>query len=82
MSLARAPSDIDVAEVVGLFEGRDGVLDCVADPAVCLLEPGCRLRRKLMAAEQAFYDSLAGTTLDELIRRPVADRGVARLPTN
>lgn len=78
--LAQLPADIDVADVVGAFEGRQGVLECVAEPQVCVLEPGCRLRRKLIAAEAAFYDELAGTTLADLVARPRPSTGLARLP--
>jgi Rrf2 family nitric oxide-sensitive transcriptional repressor len=77
--LAVAPDALDVADVVAHLEGRGGVLACVAEPAVCVLEPGCRLRRKLMAAEDAFYAALAGTSVADLVRRPRATDGLARL---
>ncbi len=79
--LAMAPEDIDAAAVVGDFEGRNGVLECVVEPTVCVLEPGCRLRRKLMAAEAAFYAVLEGTTLADLVAKPSASSGLAQLPT-
>ena len=64
--LAEDPEVIDVGEVIERLEGREGGLDCVATPKVCVLEPGCRLRRKLMEAEAAFFDALRGTTVAEL----------------
>lgn len=80
MELARAPAAVDVGEVVARLEGRDGVLECVADSSVCVLEPGCRLRRLLISAEQAFYDALTGSTLADLVHRPHPRHGLARLP--
>src|SRR5262245_49523080 len=50
--LAREPASITVAEVVEAFEGRQQVLECLAQPEVCVLEPGCDLRRLLIKAEQ------------------------------
>jgi len=79
MRLAVAAESIDVAAVVGAFEGREGVLECVAEPTVCALEPGCRLRKKLIAAEAAFYRELQGTSLADLVRTPRAGSGLARL---
>ena len=80
--LTADPARLDVATVIGAFEGREGVLECVAEPTVCVLEPGCRLRRKLMAAEAAFYRELEGTTLADLVQRPRAGTGLSRLPLN
>src|SRR2546423_9726938 len=42
--LKRKPADVRVGDVVAQLEGRNGVLACVEDPAVCVLEPGCMLR--------------------------------------
>jgi Rrf2 family nitric oxide-sensitive transcriptional repressor len=64
--LAADPATITVAEVVAAFEERSGVLECVERPAVCVLEPGCRLRRLLIGAEEAFYRALAGQTIADL----------------
>jgi Rrf2 family nitric oxide-sensitive transcriptional repressor len=57
-----------VADVVAHFEGRRNVLPCVLEPKACVLEPGCDLRRLLIGAEAAFYEALAGTTIDQLAR--------------
>lgn len=69
VELTRDPGDIRVKEVVEEMEGRHGILDCVPQPEVCPLEPGCRLRRLLITAEDAFYDALADTTIGDLCRR-------------
>lgn len=69
VELARPAAEIGVAAVVGRFEGRRQVLECVQQPSVCVLEPGCDLRRLLIAAEQAFYDTLGDVTVADLVRR-------------
>lgn len=69
VQLARSPVEITVREVVERFEGRTGVLDCVGQPSVCPLEPGCQLRRLLIRAEAAFYDSLAQVKIADLCHR-------------
>ena len=65
----RVPAEqIRVDRVVGEFEGRNGVLACVAEPTVCVLEPGCVLRHALIDAENAFYDTLSKLTIAGAIR--------------
>ncbi len=66
IALSANPDELTAGAVIAAFEGRKGVLDCVLSPEVCVLEPGCRLRRGLMAAEAAFYDVLDALTLTEL----------------
>lgn len=68
VTLAADPDELTAGAVVAAFEGRAGVLDCVLSPEVCVLEPGCRLRRGLIDAEAAFYDVLDGLTLSDLAR--------------
>jgi Rrf2 family nitric oxide-sensitive transcriptional repressor len=77
--LATDPATLRVDEVVAAFEPRQGVLDCVLHPAVCVLEPGCDLRRLLIDAEQAFYDVLAGRTVAELVARRPRRGGIHNL---
>ena len=66
VSLAKRPEQIIVREVVESFEGRDTVLECVDSPDICPLEPGCKLRRLLMRAEDAFYGAMSETTIADL----------------
>jgi len=72
--LGRRAEEIAVSQVIADFEGRNGVLPCVGDPAVCVLEPGCVLRNLLMKAETAFYGTFDGVTLADLIKGNVAQR--------
>jgi Rrf2 family nitric oxide-sensitive transcriptional repressor len=70
--LAKLPEQINVADVVADFEGRAGVLPCVSEPEVCVLEPGCLLRTMLMQAESAFFAVLRKATIADLVRAPAA----------
>ena len=66
--LTRKPSEILIREVIEAMEGANGILACVNDPTFCPMEPGCQLRRVLMTAEAAFYESLATVTVADLFR--------------
>jgi Rrf2 family nitric oxide-sensitive transcriptional repressor len=79
ITLARAPSSVTVKEVVECLEGRHGVLDCVESPEVCPMEPGCRLRKLLMKAEAAFYETLGTQTLSELTGKSPRTGGIHNL---
>jgi DNA-binding IscR family transcriptional regulator len=75
VTLKRKPETIKIDEVVGQFEGRNGVLACVDDPGVCILEPGCVLRNVLIKAEAAFYDTLGQLSLADIIRPNTVRQG-------
>lgn len=66
VQLARGADQILVKDVMQAIEGKHGILDCVSDPNVCPMEPGCSLRRLLINAEQAFYDAIGATTVADL----------------
>lgn len=66
VTLAREPADIMVKEVVEMVEGHSRVLECVDDPSICPLEPGCRLRKLLIKAESAFYETLSDVSIADL----------------
>ena len=68
IALATDPAQTTLREVIEAMEGKTGVLDCVHDPDVCPMEPGCHLRRLLMSAERAFYDALGSTSIADLYR--------------
>jgi Rrf2 family nitric oxide-sensitive transcriptional repressor len=82
VTLACDPKATTVREVVEKIEGRHGVLDCVAAPGSCPMEPGCDLRRLLMFAEEKFYEALATKTLDDLTHGKPARGGLENLGIN
>lgn len=58
-----------VGELVRALEGDREVVTCEGDQP-CPLAAACRLRRALRQAQEAFYVSLDGLTIDELVSSP------------
>ena len=81
VELARPAEAINVGKLIADVEGRHGVLECVANPTACVMEPGCELRSLLMRAEDAFYATLERMTLADLLKAnaPPALGGVYNL---
>jgi Rrf2 family nitric oxide-sensitive transcriptional repressor len=67
LRLGRPAAQIRVGEVVELFEGRVSLLDCVRTAGVCVIQPGCQLRRLLDQAGAQLVETLNGVTLAELV---------------
>lgn len=63
--LNKRPEKITVSEVVRKTENHENVINC--ETAQCPLHPRCSLTGVLFKANEAFYASLAGTTLADLI---------------
>ena len=70
--ISKPAEQINVGKVIAEFEGRNGMLECVEDPSVCNLEPGCVLRTLLIQAEKNFYDTLEKMTIADVLRPNVA----------
>jgi len=84
LELAKAPSKINVGEVVRFSEPTLDLLECFdGATSACPLTGGCRLERKLHDARAAFLAVLDRTTLAELTENAplLASRlGVAQGP--
>ncbi|SIS58383.1 Rrf2 family transcriptional regulator [Alicyclobacillus vulcanalis] len=65
MRLALPAEEIRIGEVVRAMEDDFAVVGCFAD-ASCVLLPGCRLRRALGEAVDAFLETLNRYTLAEV----------------
>lgn len=63
--LQREPASINIAQVVGEFEGRNHLLDCVG--LECVVLPACGLPGVLKRGQQAFYAELEKYTLADVI---------------
>ena len=62
--LGRSPKKISLGEIVRVLEARQALVECFrADGGDCILSPGCRLKGKLAAAEEAFLRSLDQTSI-------------------
>jgi Rrf2 family nitric oxide-sensitive transcriptional repressor len=71
IQLARPPSVITVGRVILDFEGNTHLLDCVAVPDQCVIQPGCILREVLAQAERVQMDYLNKVTLESLLPTPL-----------
>ena len=72
-SLAKPAAEITIGDVVRRLENRHALVECFrSDGGDCILTPGCRLKRHLAAAEEAFLRELDGTTLAECALPPRA----------
>ncbi|GEO82041.1 RrF2 family transcriptional regulator [Pararhodospirillum oryzae] len=70
--LARPAESISVGEVARLLEGRQALVECFEPGGgACTLMPGCRLKGRLAAAQEAFFRELDGTTLAECAYPPL-----------
>ena len=62
--LARPAESITLGEIVRALESRHPLVECFrADGGACVLTPSCRLKRRLLAAREAFFCELDATTL-------------------
>jgi FeS assembly SUF system regulator len=69
--LARAPSEISVADVVRALEGPIAFTDCATHGSGCGLARGCRSRSSFRLIDAAIQQALEAVTLDQMAR-PVA----------
>ncbi|MBH0779577.1 RrF2 family transcriptional regulator [Nocardia bovistercoris] len=76
--LTPAGREIPLGRLVRELEGGRPVVDCEGTRP-CPLIGGCRLRRVLADAEDAFYRELDGYTIEDLVAAPTA--GLLRLLT-
>ena len=67
--LARAPSEITVAEVVRALEGSLALVECSDDPSYCERSIVCATREVWIAAERALNDAMVGITIEDLVKK-------------
>lgn len=67
VELNRPASEIVIGHVVRMMEGEEELVACVAPGASCKISSACQLRRSLATARDAFFESLDGTTLADLL---------------
>jgi len=76
-TLAGAPDQIRLGDVVRLGEESDVVIDCQDRPSKpCRLVPACRLKGVLDEAAAAFFAVLDHYTLADLVKQPTKMRAV------
>ena len=68
-SLAKAPSEISLGQIVVTLEGRNAPLDCIETPTGCGVYTVCAQRDVWESVEKAFIDLLEATSLESLASR-------------
>ncbi len=66
--LGKAPTEIVLGDVVRKLEDDFAVVECMAGPGRCRIEPGCELKRILSKATDAFLHTLDAATLADIVR--------------
>jgi len=69
ISLARAPEEIRLDEVVQLLEGEISPVECVSNPNVCIRSQVCATREVWDELRQAMTGVLRSVTLRDLMER-------------
>ena len=68
-SLARAPEQITVADIVDALEERPfGLTECSANDGLCGIEDGCGIRAGWLSINDLVRRALEGMTLADMIR--------------
>ncbi len=82
ITLAREPADIGIGEVVRSTEAERPIVECFdAETNTCPLPPACVLQRALSEALDAFYATLDGYTLADLVEPRASLRQLLNLHT-
>lgn len=68
-ALAQAATDINLADVVCLFEQKQSLIDC--DALSCVLAKNCQLKTVFNEAESAFIASLKQYSLADIVSKPM-----------
>lgn len=70
LSLARAPQDITVGEIVRALECDSALVECFPNGAgECLITPSCKLKGVLARAQEAFFAVLDEYSVHDLVKR-------------
>ena len=69
-SLAQAPDQVTLAEVIQALEGPIGITECASRPGICDKESGCPLRVNWVRISGAFLETLERIPLSEMYELP------------
>ncbi|MEH6829443.1 MAG: Rrf2 family transcriptional regulator [Sulfitobacter sp.] len=67
LTLARSADRISIGDVVRAMKRNDPVVECFGTNKSCLILPACGLRSPLAQAQEAFFATLDGYTLADVI---------------
>tara|TARA_B100000809_G_C15099024_1_gene516158 strand:- start:23 stop:463 length:441 start_codon:yes stop_codon:yes gene_type:complete len=67
--LAKDPSDITLALVMNVLEGKNHLLDCLVEPDGCMHSPACAQRETWRWFEESVEKLLSSTTIADMAKR-------------
>jgi len=67
-SLAKAPEELTVSEMIRVLEGPVALTDCAIGPALCAHETMCAVREPWQVISRVVEGALADVTLADLVR--------------
>ena len=73
-TLAKAPSQIKLGEIVEVLEGR-GIVDCLTDPSACPRFAGCKSRDIWAFLDEKISEALHSITLEQWLSAMERKRG-------
>ena len=82
VGLAKATTEITVAEVVRIMEPDMAVVECLGNSSACRIEPVCRLKGVFARARSAFFQELEAVTLADCVSNTAELRGQLGLPSD
>ena len=68
LTLARAPEDINIGQVVRALKADAPVVECFGSDQSCKIMPACGLRTPLQEAQEAFFAALDRYSLSDVTR--------------
>ncbi|MBM3422688.1 MAG: Rrf2 family transcriptional regulator [Chlorobi bacterium] len=70
--LAKEPDEILVSELIGIFQGKVQVSECMFRKQICANRSRCVLRHEIMRIEQVVKQEFDNITIGKLLRYPGA----------
>lgn len=70
--LARPPSQISIAQIIGAMDGPIGMTECSITPGLCMQESGCPVRANWQRVNRVVLQALQQVTLEHMMQ-PVAE---------
>ncbi len=67
--LAKPPSGITMGEIIRALDGSTAPMECLPEPGICQLSPGCSIRDVWRQVEEYAQTLLNATTLEQLAER-------------
>lgn len=68
IELIKQPEQIRIGQVILDFEGNMNLLECVSTAELCVIQPGCKLRRVLAEAERIQLEYLQSVRLSDVVK--------------